>query len=61
MALVVVLGVSVGMSNVAAAEPAGLVGHWTFDDGTGKDLSGNGNDAVLAGGTPVSGANDIVP
>jgi|TARA_B100000959_G_scaffold143430_2_gene150531 alpha-glucuronidase/polygalacturonase len=54
MALVVVLGVSVGMSNVAAAEPAGLVGHWTFDDGTGKDLSGNGNDAVLAGGTVYS-------
>ena len=25
----------------------GLVGRWEFNDGTGKDLSGNGNDAVL--------------
>lgn len=25
----------------------GLVGHWGFDDGTGADLSGNGNDALL--------------
>jgi len=32
-----------------ADEPAGLVGRWGFDDGTGKDLSGNGNDAVLGG------------
>ena len=30
-----------------AAEPAGLVGWWTFDDGTGRDLSGHGNDFVL--------------
>ena len=29
----------------------GLVGHWSFDDRTGKDLSGNGNDAVLKGAT----------
>ena len=27
----------------------GLVGRWDFDDGTGKDLSGQGNDAVLGG------------
>jgi len=27
----------------------GLVGRWDFDDGTGKDLSGNGNDAMLQG------------
>ncbi|MCH7558538.1 MAG: hypothetical protein IIB56_13920, partial [Planctomycetes bacterium] len=26
-----------------------LVGRWDFDDATGKDLSGNGNDAVLGG------------
>lgn len=32
---------------VAAAAP-GLVGHWTFDDGTGRDRSGQGNDATLA-------------
>ncbi len=25
----------------------GLAGHWTFDDGTGKDVSGHGGDAVL--------------
>ena len=25
----------------------GLVGRWEFNDGTGRDLSGNGNDAVL--------------
>jgi alpha-glucuronidase len=35
-------------------EPEGLVGRWGFDDGTGKDLSGNGNDAVLEGGTVYS-------
>ena len=38
----------------AADGPEGLVGHWGFDDGTGKDLSGNGNDAVLEGGTVYS-------
>ena len=38
----------------AAEEPQGLVGRWDFDDGTGKDLSGNGNDAVLEGGTVYS-------
>jgi alpha-glucuronidase len=32
---------------VRAAEPAGLVGWWTFDDGTGRDLSGQGNDFTL--------------
>ena len=32
-----------------AEKPEGLVGRWNFDDGTGKDLSGNGNDAVLNG------------
>jgi len=33
---------------------ASLVGRWDFDDGTCKDLSGNGNDAVLEGGTVYS-------
>ena len=37
-----------------AEEPGGLVGRWTFDDGTGKDISGNGNDAVLGGGKVYS-------
>ena len=39
---------------LAAEELEGLVGRWDFDDGTGKDLSGNGNDAVLEGGTIYS-------
>ena len=39
-------------NSVMAAEPEGLVGHWNFDDGTGTDLSGNGNHAVL-GGTKI--------
>ena len=34
---------------VACNEPAGLVGRWEFDDSACKDLSGNGNDAVLNG------------
>jgi alpha-glucuronidase len=33
---------------------AGLVGRWEFEDGTGKDLSGNGSDAVLQGTQIVS-------
>ena len=33
----------------AAEEPKGLVGRWGFDGGTGKDLSGNGNDAEFGG------------
>jgi len=35
-----------GLSTQAAC---GLVGQWNFDDGTGTDLSGNGNHAVLGG------------
>lgn len=35
-----------------AGEPNGLIGHWDFDDGTGTDLSGNGNHAML-GGTKI--------
>ena len=35
------------LSSAMAADPEGLVGHWDFDDGTGTDLSGNGNHAVL--------------
>ena len=37
------------LSGVTAGEIGGLVGHWNFDDGTGTDLSGNGNHAVLGG------------
>ena len=43
-----------GTSARAVDEPAGLVGRWDFDDGTGKDLSGNGNDAVLGGARAYS-------
>lgn len=31
----------------SAAATAGLVGHWSFDDGTGRDRSGGGNDLAL--------------
>ena len=41
-----------GPSSVTAGELGGLVGRWDFDDGTGTDLSGNGNHAVL-GGTKI--------
>lgn len=34
---------------------AGLIGHWTFDDGTATDVTGNGNDGNVNGATPVSG------
>ena len=37
------------LSGVTADEIGGLVGRWNFDDGTGTDLSGNGNHAVLGG------------
>jgi len=40
------------LSRVPADEIGGLVGRWDFDDGTGTDLSGNGNHAVL-GGTKI--------
>lgn len=50
-AVVVVVGLAsfVGTTVPAFGEPAGLVGRWDFDDGTGKDSSGNGNDAELGG------------
>jgi len=52
-AVTIILSVffAVGVPPAALADngPAGLVGRWDFDDGTGKDLSGNGNDAELGG------------
>ncbi|MHC4750639.1 MAG: glycosyl hydrolase family 28 protein [Planctomycetota bacterium] len=39
---------------IASEEPEGLVGHWDFDDGSGRDLSSNRNDAMLGGGTIYS-------
>ena len=50
--VVVALILANELSNAMAAEPEGLVGRWDFDDGTGTDLSGNGNHAVL-GGTKI--------
>jgi len=41
-------------SALSDESPEGLVGRWEFEDGTGKDLSGNGNDAVLQGTQIVS-------
>jgi len=52
--LSVFFAVGVPPAALADNEPAGLVGRWGFDDGAGKDLSGNGNDAVLGGGTVYS-------
>ena len=48
-ARLLVLALCVGLSTPAAAGPDGLIGWWGFDDGSGKDLSGNGNDADLGG------------
>ena len=50
--VVVALVLANELSSAMAAEPEGLVGRWDFDDGTGTDLSGNGNHAVL-GGTKI--------
>jgi len=36
-------------ASLANSELSGLVGHWTFDDGTGADFSGRGNDGNLKG------------
>jgi len=41
--IVVTLMLASELSGVGAAEPEGLIGRWDFDDGTGKDLSGNSN------------------
>ena len=41
---------------LSGREP-GLVGYWAFDDGTTKDLTGNGNNGVLDGDSRIVGAN----
>ncbi len=38
-----------GLGSAVAQESIGLVGRWNFDDGTGKDVSGSGNDAQIGG------------
>ena len=40
---------AVSATALSAGEPSGLAGRWDFDDGTGRDLSGHGADAVLGG------------
>ena len=52
--VVVALVLANELSSAMAAEPDGLVGRWDFDDGTGTDLSGNDNHAVLGGTTIYS-------
>ena len=54
ISVVVVLMLVSEFSITAASEPKGLIGRWDFDDGTGTDLSGNGNHAVLGGTTIYS-------
>jgi hypothetical protein len=36
----------------------GLVGYWSFDDGTATDQSGNGNDGTIYGATLVAGISE---
>jgi hypothetical protein len=55
-----VLAVVLAMGLVGAAAYAdladGLVAYWSFDSGTAKDDSGNGNDGIIKGDpTPVAG------
>jgi hypothetical protein len=38
-----------------SAQTSGLVAHYTFDDGTATDLSGNGNNGSVSGATLTSG------
>ncbi|MHC4323414.1 MAG: alpha-glucuronidase family glycosyl hydrolase, partial [Planctomycetota bacterium] len=53
--VVIMLLFSTGGGSVRANDvSSSLVGRWDFDDGTGKDLTGNGNDAGLGGGTVYS-------
>ncbi len=50
ISFVAVLGM--GLTSVAQAADPDLVGHWTFDEGSGTtafDSSGNGNDGVFVG------------
>lgn len=43
ISIVVTLMLASELSGVVAAEPDGLIGRWDFDDGTGRNLSGNSN------------------
>ncbi|MBN2593017.1 MAG: LamG domain-containing protein [Sedimentisphaerales bacterium] len=41
------------MNTQLTGREEGLVGYWNFDDGTAKDLSGNGNDGILDGNAEI--------
>ena len=43
-------------NGLTGSEP-GLKGYWNFDDGLGKDLTGNGNDAELSNGATIDPAS----
>jgi hypothetical protein len=45
-----VIGAGLALCGFARADPAeGLIGHWTFDDCTAKDVSGGGLDGTIEG------------
>src|SRR5437016_165539 len=52
LAFVVLLQAKAG-----SASDLGLVGYWSFDDGTATDISGHGNNGVLHGCTPTQGVH----
>jgi hypothetical protein len=47
-------------TRLTGKEP-GLVAYWTFEDGTAKDVSGNGNNGVLDGNARITGAAVVNP
>jgi hypothetical protein len=52
--LVAVLAVGLMVCGLAFGDLTdGLVGYWSFDDGTGKDASGHGNDGSIVGDPAV--------
>ncbi len=61
VAAIVATTLTVSVSTFAQSGTGGtgpapvLIGHWTFDDGTATDSSGNGNDGVVNGALPAVG------
>ena len=45
--------IQANINTTLTGQEEGLVGYWNFDDGTAKDLSGNGNDGTLFGDTQI--------
>jgi len=57
--LMVGAGVVQNIKTTAKADPTdGLVGYWSFDDGTATDQSGNGNNGIINGATTTSGVSN---